>query len=101
MSKVIAAAGKDFLVKYPVSSLIKAEAHLGRPLTDLKSTAMSFRDMSILVRYGLRTLDDNPISDAEFDRLLDSLNPLEFSELFIEVSKELSPPESEEDSGKN
>lgn len=100
MPKVITAAGKEYLVRYPVGALIRAEAHLGKPLADLNQTSMSFSDMAIITRYGLHTLEGKPISQEEYDTLIDSLSLEEFSAVFIEVTAEFAGTQTE-DTGKN
>lgn len=100
MPKVITVAGKEYLVRYPVGALIRAETHLGRPLADLNNTAMSFSDMAIISRYGLHTLDGVPITQEEYDKLIDTLSLEEFTSVFVEVTSEFAGKQTE-DTGKN
>lgn len=99
MPKVITVHGTEYLVKYPVGALIRAEMHLGKPISRLDTHTMTYLEMSILTRYGLHNLDEKPISEDEFDRLLEEISPIEFATVFADVVSEISPPD--EEPGKN
>lgn len=99
MPKVITAAGREYLVRYPVGAMIRAEIHLGKPVSKVNWRAASFHEMSILTRYGLHTIDGKPISGEEYDLFLEEVGVPEFTELFKEIVSELTP--EEESTGKN
>ena len=100
MSKVISVAGKEYLVRYPVGALIKAEAHLGKPMSEVPKTTLTYKDMAIITRYGLHNLDGVPISDKDFESLLDNTSVEEFGELFTVVVSEFAPSDTKQ-TGKN
>ena len=73
----------DYLVRVPISSLIKAEAELGKPVGRISG---AFTEMSVLVKHSLRHADGAPVSKKEFEELLDNLTVEEFSGLFNTVA---------------
>lgn len=94
MPKVITIAGREYLVRYPVGALIRAETHLGKSLGEIDWNNASFRDMSILTRYGLHTTDGKPISEEMYDNILDEVSLVEFTPIFRAVAEELVPKET-------
>lgn len=85
ISEVITLCGNQYLVKYPLGALITAERKLGWNITELKNkltdSDMSFADMVNLVLCGLHTLDGVPISDEEYQKLLNNVDMMEFNEV--------------------
>lgn len=87
ISKVVSIGGKEYLVKYPIGALIKAEKLLGWKLTELKERTkdMSIGDMAILVRCGLRNLSGEAISDTDFQDIMDTVDTQEFLAIVPDV----------------
>lgn len=96
----------EYLARYPISALIRAEAELGKPI---KAISGSYSEMAILARHGLWHMDKSPVSRKEFDAILDSLSVQEFIEVFCTISSAVGNGEgtepgavsSGEESGKN
>ena len=89
ISNLVCVCGNEYLAKYPVGVLIMIERRLGCKITELvlKKDEMSFKELSILVRYGLHHLDGTLISDTEYEDIINNMDVTEFSAI---VPEELS-----------
>lgn len=74
---------EEYLARYPISALIKAEAELGKPVGSISG---SFVEMAIIVKHGLRHPDGSAVTKKEFDGLLDELTVEEFTTVFQTVA---------------
>lgn len=74
---------EEYLARYPISALIKAEAELGKPVGSITG---AFSEMAVLVKHGIRHADGSPVTRKEFDELLDNLTVEEFTEVFNAVA---------------
>lgn len=77
----------EYLARYPISALIRAEAELGKPV---RAISGAFSEMAIIARHGLWHMDKSPVSKKEFDAILDSLTVDEFTEVFNIVAGTIS-----------
>lgn len=94
----------EYLARYPISALIRAEVELGKSVRAISGT---FSEMAIIARHGLWHTDKTPVSKREFDAILEGLSVPEFTEVFNTVASTIGgQPVSEpvvagEESGKN
>lgn len=96
----------EYLIRYPVSSLIKAETELGKPIGAITG---AYSELAILVKHGLKHPDGSAMSKKEYEELLENIEPVEFAELTNAVAAVVSGSknpasdvaEGKVDSGKN
>ncbi len=83
--------GVDYVARYPISAMLRAEQELGRHITSF-TRDMSMLDMSILIKCGLHR-DGKPVSSEEFNGILDNMSTVEFTDLANKIAPALFPQE--------
>lgn len=93
---IVEIAGEQYAARYPMSVLASIERELKKSLTTLGHD-VSISDMSIIIRRGLRHTDGTPVTQAQFDAIMEQITLEEFTEIVNQVLPALFPKSS----GKN
>ena len=91
--------GREYCLRMTVRSLINIEEELGKPITQMGND-ISIKSAATFVRHALRTPDNKPVPQAEWDAILDEVDVSELFDAMSSMMDTLNPKE-EEAPGKN